>query len=212
MSRKRVALKGKKSQPRNADSSMTRPTHSSSLPSRKNSSRRRLYVGIAIGALVLLFAAFLLGFNLFVRQDIRIPEVTQKMTSYLERKYNQSFEVTNVRHTGFGFGVTGVWRAEAHPRSDAHLIFTVDSDNRVARIYDGYQTAIWSAHETKALGIEAGRIYESSTTRPKVSVRISSSGELADTLVSEQLTFEQARARYVDGLLYELQVVRLPIY
>ena len=207
MPRESAALKGKKSQLSNAKSSRTRIPRPSNPSNKKRASRRRLYLGIAIGVVVLLLAALPLCFNLFVRQDIRIPEVTQKMTNYLEERYDQPFEVTTVHYTGFGFGVTGIWQAEAYPKNDTNLLFSVSSDNGVAKIYDGYQTSIWSAEETEALRPEVGRIYkDSGTTEPKVSAHIVSSGELANVLALERLTFEQAKTRHIDGLFYELRV------
>lgn len=186
--------------------SRVRVARSSSSSSKQSKSRKQLYIGIGAGVILLLFVAFPLWFNLFVRQDVRIPEVTQKMTTYLEGKYDQSFEVSDVRYVGFGLGMEGNWQAKAHPKNDSSLTFQIGSDNDTTIFSDQYKAAIWSSEQTKLLAPEIKRIYGDTSTRTTASVKIVTLGDLLRAITKSYPTFEQARDDYPDELGYNLQL------
>ena len=131
-------------QKRNVKPSPAKPSSSSNSQARF---WKRIYLVVLIGVPLLLLVLFPLWFNLFVRQDIRIPEITDKMTLHLETKYDQLFTVTNAHYTNFGLGMTGIWQAEAHPKDNNSLIFRVGSNNDATTFTDEYPGAVWTAQE-----------------------------------------------------------------
>ncbi|PID29655.1 hypothetical protein CR983_03695 [Candidatus Saccharibacteria bacterium] len=72
-----------------------------------------------------------------------------RMTWYLEKKYGEEFVVSRPVRKANGIGVKGHMEAEAYPKGDPDLVFSVTHSPRL--ITDEYAGAVWSREETARL-------------------------------------------------------------
>jgi hypothetical protein len=106
-------------------------------PIKPNTSKKLLAVSVIVASTVAVlgFVWLTFGGGGNVLEELR-------MTHYLENKYKQDFVLNNIQYQSFGIGSKGSYNAQAHPKSNASLVFSVEStDNTYS---DSYVRALWS--------------------------------------------------------------------
>lgn len=105
-------------------------------------------VGLLCKAVVMLIitvaivAVCLIGYYLVSKIDW---SVESKMTTYLNKKYQEEFTVEKPECKGGGFAVKCVWSAHAYPKSNNDLRFDIDcSSTDPSDCSDQYIAALWS--------------------------------------------------------------------
>lgn len=100
---------------------------------------------VTAGAL-LLMSAIVIG--LVVSSLIKDMNVKSAMTQYLKSKYNEDFVVKKPKYKNGGFGVQGIWSAQAHPVNNIQLEFSVDCSPRsLSDCSDTYLDSFFSKQE-----------------------------------------------------------------
>lgn len=83
---------------------------------------------------------------------IKDMNVKSAMTQYLKSKYNEDFVVKKPKYKNGGFGVTGIWSAQAHPVNRPQLEFDIScASTNISDCSDQYVAVLWSVQATDEL-------------------------------------------------------------
>ena len=168
------------------------------MPSNKGGWRKKLLFAGA-GLVVVVAAAFFVIWG-------GVMADSANMKKYLEDKYAQKFEVTDIRTRDAGLGIPGLRVGIAHPLKDSDLTFEVGMSQSTGKYFDEYDSAIWEREEKPRVTAFLETIYGSSNI-PKFDLiaHIPTSAE-PDPIQGRVPSIDEAMSRYGTNFVYDISV------
>ena len=127
------------------------------------------------------------------------------MERYLQDKYGQEFEVTDVKSSAVGIGVPGQLIGKVYPVNDRSLVFEVGKSRATDAYFDGYSGAVWAQEERPHVESFLETIYGAQVPDFDLTVHIPTAEE-PDPIRGAVPSISDAMARYKDNFYYSVTV------
>lgn len=132
--------------------------------------------------------------------------VRMALESYLEDKYDKDFIVGPPHLQGAGLGITGSYRAVAHPKDDESLVFEVGKVQEKEQFFDRYTNVVWEHEERMRIETFLEGLYQMGQAPEfDLSTGIPSAQE-PNPISGHVPGIDQAIQQYKDTLYYYLSV------
>lgn len=99
-------------------------------------------VSAGIGALVIIASVILL--ISWANQSGLIQNEKTAMSTYLEKKYNQAFVITDLKSSASGLGGTRTYTAAGHSVQEPDIAFTISRQDGSSSYNEEFLSALWS--------------------------------------------------------------------
>lgn len=133
--------------------------------------------------------------------------IQKSMETYLEDKYSKDFIVGKPKLTGSGLGVTGSWRAEAHPADDKSLVFRVGRDQvDESRFFDTHTGVVWEHEERPRVETILKELYGTQVPVFSLSTNISMKRNEPNPIRGTVPDIDSTIQKYSDSFYYGLTV------
>lgn len=157
------------------------------------------------GVLVILAGLALIGVVLFYIVGGSMAGEKTGMERYLQNKYDQEFNVTDVKTNAVGIGVPGQLVGKAYPVSDSGLVFEVGKSRATGAYFDGYSGAVWAHEERPRVESFLKTVYGAEVPDFDLTTHIPTA-EGPDPIRGKVPSIEDAIARYKDNFYYSVTV------
>ena len=125
-------------------------------PSKKHKWYKRIFIITAGLALISVALFYIVGGSMTTDET--------NMEKYLQDKYGQEFDVTDLKDRAVALGDPGQRVGIGHPISDSGLTFEVGKNRKTGVYFDGYSGAVWEREERPRVAAFLQTIYSASTT------------------------------------------------
>lgn len=167
-------------------------------------SKKGIYISIAVALLLLL-----VGVWWFIGKGSMLL-VQSQMQSYLTHKYGQDFTVENVRLEGAGIGVRGELDADAYPKNDPSLKFTIGrlEGGLAPKTYsrDTFLQELWSRQGRKQVDLF---VKQELPNVENYNLRISPGIAFLESIQGRTPDFSEAQSERPGQFSYELNISSL---
>ncbi len=160
-------------------------------------SKKKLGI-IIVGIIVFLFGLGVIG----KMTGVLMTSEQEKMQTYLEEKYGEKFVVGKATYKNGGFGIEGVWGAEAYPVQSKDIKFHVGSYQE--KYSDYYVAALWTKQAEKEMQPVIDRIYGKDSSII-IKLGIWTTPPLTDVATKKSPTFKEAKI-LDNGFSYNIAV------
>jgi hypothetical protein len=168
-------------------------------PESKENGRRRSSILLAI--IILVAAVIVIGVIVKVFSASSMTQEGVEMEAYLNSKYNKQFVVDEPQRDGASLGSKGFIRANAHPKDNSSITFSVKSSHTLS---DTYPLALWAHQERKPVGDFLNKVYVANI--PDYKIEIGLEPALLQKISGDVPDFDEAITTYRASLGYMIYI------
>ena len=163
--------------------------------SRVNNKKAWQAILIILSSIVVIMTVVYIVGGIIIDREINKRSVSDKteqasMTSYLKNKYDQDFEVEKPSCNGGAFGISCVWSADAHPKSDKSIKIHISRVDNQTKYSDDYVVRTWQKEQTAKIQPKAREIFKDMPVDVKVRLGVIDSN-IESTFTLKKPTFEE---------------------
>lgn len=163
--------------------------------SRVNNKKAWQAILIILSSIVVIMTVVYIVGGIIIDREINKRSVSDKteqasMTSYLKNKYDQDFEVEKPSCNGGAFGISCVWSADAHPKSDKSIKIHISRVDNQTKYSDDYVVRTWQKEQTAKIQPKAREIFKDMPVDVKVRLGVIDP-DVERTFTLKKPTFEE---------------------
>lgn len=158
------------------------------------------------GVIVIVAGLALIGVVLFYIVGGSVASDKTGMERYLQDKYSQAFQVTNLKDRSVTIGDPGQRAGTAHPTNDSSLTFEVGKSRKTGVYFDGYDGAVWAREERPRVAVFLQTVYGTSTTPNFDLTTHIPTAAAPDPIKGTVPSINDAMTRYKDNFYYSVTV------